>query len=69
MPAGWKTLILQGSQGWKIRQVPPMGSTSGGYYAVFDDYELGASTSPNEAVLMTQSFSNIGLLWSKPVLM
>ncbi|MGM0625750.1 MAG: hypothetical protein ACQES0_07730, partial [Bacteroidota bacterium] len=52
-PANWDNNALQGSQNWTIQSSPAMASTSGGYYAVFDDYALGASVTPNEAALVT----------------
>ena len=57
MPAGWTTTALQGSATWIIRNNPGFGSMSGGYYAVFDDEALGASVTPNEAVLTSPVFN------------
>ncbi|MFW6302270.1 MAG: hypothetical protein ACOC01_01990, partial [Bacteroidales bacterium] len=59
-PTNWDNNALQGSQNWTIQSSPAMASTSGGYYAVFDDYALGASVTPNEASLATASFDCTG---------
>ncbi|MFP4663565.1 MAG: LamG-like jellyroll fold domain-containing protein [Bacteroidales bacterium] len=59
-PSGWTNTAIQGSQNWTIQSSPAMSSTSGGYYAVFDDYALGASVTPNEASLATASFDCTG---------
>ena len=60
MPAGWSTTAIQGSATWLIRNTPAFSSTSGGYYAVFDDESLGAATTPNESDLITPSFNCSG---------
>ena len=53
IPAGWTTTALQGTDLWLVRNAPAFTSSSGTYYAVFDDELLGAGSIPNEAVLMT----------------
>ncbi|MFO7878687.1 MAG: choice-of-anchor J domain-containing protein, partial [Bacteroidales bacterium] len=59
-PANWDNNALQGSQNWTIQSSPAMASSSGGYYAVFDDNALGGAVTPNEASLTTASFDCSG---------
>src|SRR6056297_2212068 len=59
-PTNWNNNTLQGSQNWTIQSSPTMASSSDGYYAVFDDYALGASVTPNEASLVTSAFDCTG---------
>ncbi|MCP4439426.1 MAG: T9SS type A sorting domain-containing protein [Aureispira sp.] len=51
LPTGWTNTAISGVDLWTIRNAPAFGSTSGGYYAVFDDEALGAAATGNEAAL------------------
>ncbi len=48
LPTGWTNTAISGVDLWTIRNAPAFGSTSGGYYAVFDDEALGAAATGNE---------------------
>ena len=57
LPSGWTNTAIQGSAVWQIKNSPFFNSSSGGYYAVFDDFVLGGAVTPNEAALTTRSFN------------
>jgi hypothetical protein len=56
LPVGWSTNGLQGTNTWLIQNAPAFTSTSGGYYAVFNDEALGAGVTPTQSDLQTPSF-------------
>ncbi len=57
LPPGWTNNALQGAAVWQIQNAPALGSTSGTFYAVFNDEALGAGTFPNEAALTTPAIN------------
>lgn len=57
IPAGWTTTAIQGAATWTVRNTPGFGSTSGSYYAVFDDEALGGAVTPNEAALTSPALN------------
>ncbi len=59
-PAGWTSNAVQGTQQWIFQSTPTLGSLSGGGYAVFDDFVLGAGVTPNEAILTTPTVNCTG---------
>mgnify|MGYP000896871458 FL=1 len=60
LPAGWTATTIQGSQGWTFPNTPAFNSQSGGNYAVFDDYTLGAGVTPNQASITTPAINCTG---------
>lgn len=56
IPTGWTTNGIQGTDTWQINNAPVLGSTSGGYYAVFNDQALGAGVTPTQSDLQTSVF-------------
>ena len=60
IPTGWSTSAIQGTAVWGIQNAPAFGSTSGTFYAGFDDAALGAGVTPNESDLTTMSFDCSG---------
>jgi hypothetical protein len=60
LPSGWTNTAIQGSAVWQIKNSPFFNSSSGGYYAVFDDFVLGGAVTPNEAAMTTRSFNCTG---------
>jgi len=57
LPAGWTSSAIQGAQAWTIRNAPAFSSSSGTFYAVFDDALMGPATIPNESDLTTSVFN------------
>ncbi len=60
LPTGWTNTALQGTQSWTFKSSPAFDTESDGQYVVFDDFTLGAGTTPNEASLETNSFNCTG---------
>ena len=60
LPTGWTSTMEQGTTPWLFQSTPTLGSLSGGDYAVFDDFILGAGVTPNEASLTTPSVNCVG---------
>jgi len=60
LPLWWTRGRLSGSYDWKIQNSPAMSSSSGGYYAAFDDNWAGTQ-SPNDAWLKTPNIEFCGV--------
>ncbi|MCR9171818.1 MAG: hypothetical protein NXI10_04960, partial [bacterium] len=56
IPTGWTTTGIQGTDTWLVQNAPVFSSTSGGYYAVFNDEALGAGVTPTQSDLQTPVF-------------